>query len=290
MKLPHLVLSHCLAYGPAVTPEILDVTLRHGQSFGYGGQVIVAVLTKPEDHDGIVAALKKHRMAALICGLMSGKGPDPLEETEKAEAVLRLQMRLARRLYLEGVGPNGLVGPLHTHHMVKRASFDRDALAKWIATVDKIREEEGLDWVAFEPLNPTEDSTPDPFHLLAELIAGYPALGLQWDIGHAHAHGLTAEDMVKMIKAGVRIFYLEFANVGRSPLDVARGIDFEAYAKAAKEHLPDTCLVGDEPFDTSVIKEFALPQEICDTKVAGVECLARDAETLRELGFLPEHS
>lgn len=294
MKLPHPVLSHCLAHGPAVTPEILDVTLPHDKSFGYSGQVIVAVLTKPEDHDGIVAALKKHRMSSLVCGLMAGNGPDPLDVspagTDAAIKAIRWQMRLARKFHLEGVGPNGIVGPIHTHHMVQRNNFDQEALAEWVATVDQVRQEEGLDWVAFEPLNSTEDGTPGPFSLLASLLADYPALGIHWDTGHAHSWGLSARNLIEMVQAGVRIFFLEFANVGRSPLDVARGIDLEAYAKAAKEHLPDTCIVGDEPFDTSVIKEFALPEQICDTKVAGVECLARDAETLRKLGFLPQHS
>jgi hypothetical protein len=290
MKLPHTVLSHCLAHGPAVTPEILDITLPHDWSFGYGGQVIVAACTQPEDHDGIIAALKRHRMSSLICGFMAGQGPDPLREFAAASAVLRIQMRLARKLYLAGVGPNGMVGPTHTHHMVQRASFDKKELAKWIAMVDELRQEEGLDWVCFEPLNPTEDGTPDPFRLLAELIAGYPALAIQWDTGHAHARGLDANDLLHMVRNGLRVKYLEFANVGRSPLDVPRGIDFELDAKNAAECLADDCLVGDEPFDGSVIKAFKLPSKICDTEVVGVECLARDAETLRKLGFLPEHS
>lgn len=283
MKLPTKVLSHCLAHGPAVTPEILSRTLPHDRELGYRGQVIVAALALDQPLDGIIDAFQRENMTALVCGFMAGNGPDPLEDKEAALAALYPQMVLARELYLSGVGPNGTVGPMHTHHKRPRArtNFDFEALGYWAHAVDALREEIGLEWAAFEPLNAEEDGTPDAFDTVSGIVSDKPNLGIHWDSGHAHSWSLSDWDMVQL---GGKVRFCELTNVGRSPLTRGRGIDFGRYF-ASLPRLPDGCLVGVEPFDPSVIEAFDL-RSVCDTKVLGPACLTSDADYLAASGVL----
>ncbi len=82
-----------------------------------------------------------------------------------------------------------------------------------------------------------------------------------------------------------KIGYFEWANVGRNPLDDNKlGINFPGYAMTLHK-LPSDCIMGNEPFDQSVITAFGL-SELCTTQTPGPDCLARDAIYLRKLGVM----
>ena len=136
---------------------------------------------------------------------------------------------------------------------------------------------------AAEPLNDVEDETPSPFARIEQASAMFENIFLHFDTGHAHAHGLGPEDMKELVSI---IRYFEFANVGRSPLNVSRGIDFPGYIKLL--HLLDElCAIGDEPFCKDVIKAFDL-KTLCDTMVEGTDALDENSAFLRKHIVMPE--
>jgi hypothetical protein len=268
-------LSHCLAHGPAVTAEILRRTLPHDKRLGFAGQVIVAATVQDEARN-IVEAFAAHEMAALVCGFLPGDKPDPWENPDGALEALKPQIALAGELAAEGVGPKMIVGPTHTLHRKARPNGnDEHGIARWLEKLSGAALVADLS-VCLEPLNPVEDGTGNPFHTLFRLIQPHGNLFLQWDTGHAHAHGLDAGNMLQMSNW---IGYLEFANVGRHPLHTNQGIDFAAYARAVPQ-LANCQLFGDEPFDRTVINAFGL-QDLCDTTTPGPRTLELDADFLR---------
>jgi hypothetical protein len=280
MKLPHPVLAHCLAHGPSVTAEILRRTLPNDKALGYRGQVIVAALVSGGTQS-VIDVFAENEMSTLVCGFLPGNTPDPWEDPEGARQALIPQMKLANDLAFAGVGPRCIVGPIHTQHRKMRPAPDRAALERWLKTLSETTRNEGLEFACVEPLNGIEDGTEKPFQTLLEAIKGYDNLFLQWDTGHAHWHGLGPEDLAR---AAGKVGYFELANVGRSPLEMARGIDFPAYVDVLPT-LGHCELIGVEPFDQTVIEAFGLG-DLCDTTTRGVECLGRDAHRLRSLGIL----
>jgi len=277
MKLPTKVFSHCLAHEVAITPPKLRQMLIADQKLGYSGMVILPLLTKlwysPND---ITQPFQDTGMQGLVCGLIPGNGPSPFDQPRLVLKSLRRQARFAAMLADKNLGSAGLVGPLHTHHRQPLpANWTESMFYQWIDTVDAVLQEFGLR-ALYEPLNAVEDKTPQPFQTLHKAVMDR-ASGLQYDTGHANAHGVTMEEFQDLAP---KIGYFEFANVGRWPLDESKGIDFGAYAQAMAD-LPDDCLVGAETFCQAVITTFGL-KGLCDTDVSGEETLRRDAKYLQE--------
>ena len=282
MKIPTTVLSHCLAHGPSITPDGLRESLKADKALGFGGMVIVPAIIDPtHTPEAIAQIFYEMKMTGLVCGFNPGNGPDPLgDEASLCVESLRSQAEYAIALADKGCGPATIVGPVHTHHMTLRPKWPADGFKKWMDKIHALAVELDLD-VLFEPLNSVEDGTPDPFWTLYNAVLGREQFGLQWDTGHAYARALTTKSFSHMAH---KVGYFEFANVGRNPLDNKLGIDFSSYIQAM-ENLPGGCVVGDEPFDQSVIQAFGL-QQLCTTMVPGPECLARDATFLRSLGVM----
>ncbi len=286
MKLPvGMVLSHCLAYGPELTAAILERNLLADKKLGYKGQVIVPALLSPDDlanPKSLVPVFESTESYGLVCAFLAGNGPDPLaDDFQPALDSVRPQAMHAVEIAAVGQGRPIVVGPLHTHHRAQREIFPFDNLWRWFDALYALAEE--LDIIfAFEALNPTEDRTPDPFSLLyTECKQRSDRFRLHWDMGHAHSWKLNASTLAVMADV---VAYLEFANVGRFPLQLEKGIEFPAIVKAMR-HLHDDCLVGVEPFDPSVIKAFGL-EALCTTNFLGPTTLAADRAWLGNLGVM----
>jgi sugar phosphate isomerase/epimerase len=283
------VYSHCLAYGTTVTAKNLRAHLKHSKKLGYKGMVIVAALIDKELVPARLAEIfYEEGMETLICGFVPGGGPDPFTSAGEPQVIESLykQMLYVKACHKVGVGPNAMIGPIHTWHMNHRdGKWDEKDLVIWLSSLQRFAERCDTE-IWLEALNGTEDATPDAFHTLYRLIASHNRLYLHWDTGHAHWWNLNAVEMVKMAE---EVRYLEFANVGRNPLDMPLGIEFGKYAEALAG-LSSDILVGDEPFDPTVITAFGL-QALCDTQVPGDQCLVADAQFLQHLGVMePEEA
>jgi sugar phosphate isomerase/epimerase len=284
MNLPTNVLSHCLARGSALNYELLERNLVADLELGYAGAVIVpALLPQNADNDSTSIARIYCNINAqgLVCGFIPGNGPDHLgDDMQPALDLVAAQMKFAVALAEVGCGPDLIVGPLHTQHRTMRPHYPHDRLKRWLDALSHLAEDFGLD-VLFEPLNAAEDGTPDAFETIYNAIQEYPIFGLHYDTGHASAWGLGESNIERMAH---KIGYLEIVNDGRWPLNHTRGIRFESVALAMRR-LPDDCIVGVEPFDQSVIKDFQLA-ELCRTTVPGPQALVYDAAFLRELEIM----
>ncbi len=283
MKIPTTVLSHCLAHGPSITPEILRQNLMAECALGFGGEVIVAALINQEAHlpKTIADVFYDMEMAGLVCGFNPGNGPDPLgDEAGLVIKSLRSQAEYAIALADKGCGPAAMVGPMHTRHMTPRPKWPADKFRRWMDKVHALAVELDLAML-FEPLNGVEDGTPEPFQALFNAVRGRELFRLHWDTGHAHARGLSATDLYRMAH---KVGYLELVNTGRWPLQNQRNINFREYA-GVMANLPENCVVGVEPFDPSVIQAFGLG-DLCTTTVPGPECLRKDAAYLCSLGVM----
>lgn len=277
--------SHCLAHGPSLTPQGLTDDLLADKSLGYGGMVIVPALADQEKHSPKSFALifEETGMKGLVCGFNAGNGPDPLgEHYELARDNLRKQARFAVALAEIGRGPAILVGPVHTHHMTKRPTWNQGNFGRWMDQLQGVAQEFDIR-IFIEPLNSLEDGTPSAFETVFDALRIRGRLGLQWDMGHAYMQ-LRGHAIETALQMSSRIGYFEWANVGRHPLEQEHGIDFEAYA-AIRKRLPANCEEGVEPFDPSVIQAFGL-QDLCTTTTKGPECLALDIAFLRRLGVV----
>lgn len=245
--------------------------------------VIVAATIDDGFTPQVVAKMFKDRnMTGLVCGFNPGNCADPLKPAESALVIasLRKQAEYAKALADVGCGPKIMVGPLHTHHKNVRPVWPADEFRRWMDKLQALGVETGL-VLALEPLNATEDGTPNAFDTVFEQVRDRDRLGVHWDTGHAHAR--IAGD--KFEKMAHKISFFEFANVGRWPLfHEELGIDFESYAKAMG-HLSEDCMVGVEPFDPVVIRTFGL-ERLYPTNFSGPACLRRDSEYLRELGVM----
>ena len=214
-------------------------------------------------------------MKTLLVGFNGGDGPSNLKLAEYQQAlenlrpVARMIVALAEKDLCEPI----MVGPVHCHHrQLLPMGYKETDLDRWFDCLQKLAEEFGIK-VAIEFLNEVEDKTEEPLGRIINAIReGRDRLQIHWDTGHAHMRGLKANHLQEFSNM---IGFLEYANVGRWPLDVAQGIDFARYVKAM-EFLPDNCVVGDEPFDQSVITAFDL-EELCDTTVSGPEATRRNA-------------
>lgn len=282
MKLPTNVLSHCLAHGTAITPRNLRKNLAADQGLGYSGMVIVPLLIDPRySPRQIIKSFWETEMTGLVCGLIPGNGPSPFEQPKLVLESLRRSARFAATFAEKGLGLPILVGPLHTHHCQRLpANWSVGRLHKWQDKLESFLKQFGLS-ALYEPLNEVEDKTPRPFRALFRAVQKRNS-GLHYDTGHAHARKINFAGEFRGLAP--KIGFLEFANVGRWPLDELRGIIFESYAKAM-EVLPDDCTVGVEPFCQKVIKAFEL-SELCDTTVSGEATLKRDAAYLQKLGIM----
>jgi len=220
-------------------------------------------------------------MDGLVCGFNAGNGPNPLkdDEADHCLANLRQQAEYAIALAESEKGQPVMVGPMHTHHMNnKRNSVE--GLKHWLTKLHAFAIEINFQ-LLFEPLNATEDNTPDPFHILYNAMEDSEMFGLHWDTGHAHARGMTPMDLMGMAD---KIGFLEFTNAGRWPLDINFGIPFAQYIKAM-DSLPEYCVVGVEPFDQSVIETFGLGH-LCTTTVPGEQALKSDFNFLYQRGVV----
>lgn len=284
MKLPTAVYSHCLAHGPSITPDNLQACLEADKKLGYRGMVIVPAMIQPGfTPEAVAQVFRDMQMHGLVCGLNAGKGIDPLigDGWQACLSHLRKQAQYAIALADRGCGPNMMVGPMHTHHMnPRKGGWPEDGFMRWMDKLHAMAIELGIE-LLFEPLNSTEDRTHDVFQTLWRAVRDREMFGLHWDTSHAFDRNMTPNDMRKMAP---KIGFLEFANVDRWPLDMSMGISFLNYV-SAMVNLPESCRVGVEPFDPTVIRAFGLGQ-LYATNVSGAECLARDFLTLGRQGVV----
>ncbi|MEK7208612.1 MAG: TIM barrel protein, partial [Patescibacteria group bacterium] len=238
---------------------------------------VPALIPKHYSANAICEPFQETGMQGLSCGFVAGNGPSQFKEPKLVLKALRRPARITARLAERRLGPPRMVGPVHTHHGQKMPGWSVDGFFEWGEALSRLAAEFDIE-IAMEPLNKTEDKTPQPFGLIHRLIESFERLRMHYDTGHAHAHGIPLAQFCKMLQT---IGYFEFANVGRLALSVDKGIDFNAYVRAMAD-LPADCVIGDEPFDPSVIEIFGL-QKICKTKVLGPECLEQDAAYLRKL-------
>ena len=273
------VLSHCLARGVMITEESLTESLRADKKLGFCGTAIVpALIDENTTHAQIMNTLIKEDMKTVVVGFNAGDGPSPMKDDEWESALknLRGTARLIARLAGADRTPPLMVGPVHTHHgQDLPEDWDQSKFDRWMEALQGLAEDFEI-LVAPEFLNPTEDKLEYPFMKIKEAVLNHDRLRFHWDTGHAHSRGLDHRNM-----AGVtdKIAYFEMANVGRSPLAKAKGINFPSYFKNL-DSLPEDCLFGNEPFCQAVIEAFGL-KELCDTDVDGPETLDQDAQYLK---------
>jgi|GEM_PF-1341060 len=279
LSLPAPILAHCLAFGPSLTPDSLRRGLESSLDMGYSGMVIVpAIASSDLTPERTADIFGKFKAQGLVCGLLPGNGPDPIEGDEaaiqQAREIIVSQARFASVLADAGWSNHRMVGPMHTLHRKMRLGWDGprkkelDAkLERWINILNDIGGELFLD-ICLEPLNPVEDGTPNPFWTLDRLVMRQLNVRLHYDTGHAFAHKMSLVDFMAMAP---QVGFFEFANVGRQPLHHELGIDFAGYAKAMGR-LPDGCDVAYEPFDQSVIEAFDLGA-LCPVTTPGPDCL-----------------
>lgn len=281
-KSQYPVKSHMMAHGPNINPTSLAKILEHDSKLGYEGIVLVPFLMEGpiKEHARV---LRAHGTKALMCGINPGgnDNPDPLlpHEYSLAQEKLDRQFQTLEMMCEEDVSYPLMVGPLHTKHRGGNDGTNVDGWCRWMEILQGFQEKYGAG-IAIEPLNRFEDQTLHTFQKCADAARDYE-LGLHLDTGHLHAHGLD-HTFVEEHADWVRLF--EFANKGRHPLQVTKGIDFKVYFEVVKR-VGQEWLLSDEPFDPSVIAAFELEQ-ICDTKTPGPTCLERNAEFLRAHGFM----
>lgn len=286
LSLPTPVLAHCLAFGPSLTPDILRTSLEASLKLGYDGLVIVPAIASPDLTPELTAEIfGEFQARALVCGFLSGNGPDPIEGGEGviklARESIKSQALFASVLADAGWSNHRMVGPMHTVHRKMRPGWNgprkKELNAKlecWIDVLNDLGGEHFLD-VCLEPLNPIEDHTPDPFRTLDRMVMKRLNVMLHWDTGHAFAHKMSLPEFMALAP---QVGFFEFANVDRQPLHHALGIDFLGYTKEMGR-LPNDCDVAYEPFDPSVIKAFAL-EELCPVTTTGSDCLKMGAAYL----------
>lgn len=286
LSLPTPVLAHCLAFGPSLTPDSLRRSLEASLDMGYNGLVFVPAIATPDLTPELVAAIfGEFKAQGLVCGFLSGNGPDPIEGDDsaikQARENLQKQALFASILADAGWSNHRMVGPMHTVHRKMRPGWDgprkKDLNAKlerWVDVLNDVGGELFLD-MCLEPLNPVEDGTPDPFRTLDRMVMKQLNVRLHWDTGHAFAHKMS---LAEFMAIAPQVGFFEFANVGRQPLHHDLGIDFLGYAKEMVR-LPNGCDVAYEPFDPSVVEAFAL-QELCPVTTSGPDCLRMGAAYL----------
>jgi len=280
--LPTSVLSHSLARGVEINPDLIADRIYEDRKLGYFGTAIVPALCDMSQRIRILEAFKDQSADTIIVGFNAGSGPSPINDGEWKACLkaLKPSARMVADGADMGVCPPVLVGPTHTHHGTEMPMWTQARFDRWMKALNKLGRDYGID-IAPEPLNPTEDKTNDPFNKVFFAAEAHKNIKLHWDTGHAFMQGLDATHMLDYTK---HIEYFEFANVGRSPLNVSRGIDFGLYIESLPL-LKQRCAIGNEPFCKDVIKAFGLGN-LCDTLVDGPDALAEDARFLRARGVM----
>lgn len=279
LSLPTRIMAHCLAFGPSLTPDVLRRSLESSLDMGYNGLVIVPATASADlTPERTADIFGEFQAQGLVCGFLHGNSPDPIEDgteaIQQARKIIEGQALFASALADAGWSNHRMVGPMHTLHRKMRPGWDgprkkelNSKLERWIDVLNDVGGELFLD-MCIEPLNPAEDSTPDPFRTLDHMVLKQPNVRLHWDTGHAFAHKMS---LVEFMAMASQVGFFEFANVGRQPLHHELGIDFASYAKEMKR-LPNGCDVGYEPFDPSVTEAFDL-KELCPVTTSGPDCL-----------------
>lgn len=289
MKLPIKGLfAHHMSFADALTPtlESLRRWLREAKALGYKGLVIVAALFDNAHMPAkkVARVFQEEGMQGIVCGFNPGTGYDPLTQPSSAMFELKRQAGYTVALADVNCGSRLMIGPVHTHHMHMRPNWgtaEKTALLKWIDMVNVQIAEELNITVAFEPLNPKEDGTRDPFTLIPDLIKDKLRLKIHWDSGHAHERGQKAEDMKNLAK---KVAYLELVPQQRLVCGDRKGlVNFVEY-RGVMGTLPEDVECGVEPFDPGVVGPLKL-EALCQTEIPGVDNLKRSLRYLKEIGF-----
>lgn len=288
--------GHCLAYPHiSINEENLRAMLQHSRKCRLIGLVVVAKLIDPSlTPERFAQIFVDEKMFGMVCGLLVKDGPDPLVEAEAPAALAELRSQAQYAIALTKVkigrkkaGEAIFVGPLHAQYMKMRpdwtsAQLTSTAFFPWMKKLDALAKELGLKFLC-EPLNPTEDGTPDPFTLIAWAIKAHNLtnLGIHLDIGHWHSRKMTEEQFLKIVDL---VWYFEWANIGRNPLRLKLGIDMKRWSKLAKK-LPKACVMGIEPFHRVIIVTFGL-EDLCNTTADGLKNLEDSTALLYEIGAI----
>ncbi len=281
------VLGHTLATcPPAITEESFLEGLKKLKGLGYKGTVIVAKMLlgagiKPQT---VTDMIKSEDMFGIDCGFLPGAdfNPHDPDELQKCIEEVHAQAAYAVSLNKAGCGPKLIVGPFDIPWSYK-GRYSRSGHENWVSVVSQdMLGSFGL-LCAFEPLNKFESFVPDPFETIFS-FAKEMGTYMHYDFGHAYMRKKSVADFRRMAP---HCALVEFANIGREPLDAYQGIDFPELIKVMTL-TPPGCFVSVEPFRPDIIDAFGLraPNGPCTTTTDGFETLERDAAYLRKHGVM----
>lgn len=282
------ILSHQLINNDYIlTPTSLRLWLIEALEQGYSGLVIVAIEAMLGDGatpEVVASIFNEFGAQSLVCGLNPGgpDNPDPLVNDQQQTVCSNLgtPIRFAQVLAGAGVAPSVVVGPTHAKHREPREWNDSMTarFRGWMKKLAALGRDNHIRFAA-EGLNPLEDGTEDVFKRIAEAASTHDEIEGHFDIGHMHAHGLKPEHLQYYLKHAA---FLEFANVGRWPLQVDKGMDVAGFVQLI-DQLGPQCVVGSEPFSKKVIDDFDL-KSIVDTPYSGIQAARMNALYLKRLG------